>query len=92
MKRSFSVRFHISHPAVYRIRIPGRLNPEWSDYLQGLTVSVIEENDQNVFTELSGLLPDQAALMGILQHLYSCAIPLLSVECFDICNPQGDAK
>jgi len=46
-----------------------------------MTVSVFEEKDQKAFTELSGLLLDQAALMGVLQQLYNRNIPLLSVEC-----------
>ena len=70
-----------SHPAVYRIRVAGRVDPRWSDYLQGMTVSVIEENNKKTVTELAGLLPDQAALMGVLLQLYNRNIPLLSVEC-----------
>jgi len=73
--------FLISHPAFYRIRVPGRMDPKWSGYLQGMTVTVFEEAGQGTFTELSGQLPDQAALMGVLQQLYNCNIPLLSVEC-----------
>jgi len=46
-----------------------------------MTVSVFEEKDQEAFTELSGLLPDQAALMGVLQQLYNRNIPVFSVEC-----------
>lgn len=46
-----------------------------------MTVSVIEENKKQTVTELSGLLPDQAALMGVLLQLYNRNIPLLSMEC-----------
>jgi len=46
-----------------------------------MTVSVFEEKGQETFTELSGLLPDQAALMGVLQQLYNRNIPVFSVEC-----------
>ena len=69
------------HPAVYRIRVPGRMDPMWSECLQGMTVTVSEEADQETITELSGLLPDQAALMGVLQQLYNRNIPVFSVEC-----------
>ena len=78
---SISKCFLMVHPAVYRIRVPGRMDPKWSGYLQGMTVSVFEEKDQEAFTELSGLLPDQAALMGVLQQLYNRNIPVFSVEC-----------
>jgi len=71
----------VSHPAVYRIRVPGRLDSKWSGFLQGMAVTVFEEANQETFTELTGLLLDQAALMGVLQQLYNRNIPLLSVEC-----------
>ncbi|GAB6909725.1 conserved hypothetical protein [Desulfosarcina cetonica] len=82
----------ISHPATYRVRISGRLSPHWADYLQGMTFAIVETGDQATVTEIKGRLPDQAALMGILQHLYSFAIPLLSVECLDICNQKGESE
>lgn len=68
-----------AHPPYYRIRVAGRLSPEWSDFLQGLEIQIIEENDK-AFTVLTGLLQDQAALMGVLQHLYNCGIEVISVE------------
>ena len=66
--------------AAYRIRVYGCLSPEWSDCLQGMTVTVFEEKEKEGYTELSGWLPDQAALMGVLQHLYNCNIPIISME------------
>jgi hypothetical protein len=32
-------------------------------------------------TTLTGELLDQAALMGVLDHLYNLLLPLISVEC-----------
>jgi len=78
---SISKCFLMLHPALYRIRVPGRMGPKWSECLQGMTVTVFEEADQQTITELSGLLADQAALMGVLMHFYNCCIPLLSMEC-----------
>lgn len=37
----------------------------------------------NDFTELIGLLADQAALMGVLEMLYDRRVSLLSVECME---------
>ena len=82
----------MSHPAIYRVRISGQLSPHWADYLQGMAVVIEETGDQSTVTEIMGRLPDQAALMGILQHLYNCSIPLLSVECLEICNTKGGVK
>jgi len=79
--RSISGCFLIAHPAVYRIRVSGRIDPNWSERLQGMKVSNVEQESQATYSELSGVLSDQAALMGVLDFLYNCHIPLLSVEC-----------
>jgi hypothetical protein len=77
----------ITHPGVYRIRVSGRLNPDWSERLQGMTVAVFQREGGTVYTELTGLLRDQAALMGVLEQLYNCGIPLLSVKCMSADQP-----
>lgn len=85
--RSIPECFFITHPAEYRIRVSGRLNSDWSERLQGMKVSVVEVEGHGAVTELSGVLPDQAALMGVLDHLYNCSIPLLSMECVSALRP-----
>jgi hypothetical protein len=73
-----------AHPtgeaATYRIRVRGLLDPAWSGRLGGMTVAVWEGPDGARFAELTGPLADEAALMGVLEHLYSLRIPLLGVE------------
>ena len=64
----------------YRIRVQGRLGPEWSDRLGGMTVTAWEGAGGTVFAELTGPLTDEAALMGVLEHLYNLRMPLLAVE------------
>jgi len=71
----------MSRPAVYRIRVPGRLDPSWSECLQGMAVATVEADGHATVTELSGELADQAALMGVLEQLYNCGIAVISVEC-----------
>ncbi|HOP41446.1 MAG TPA: hypothetical protein PLI53_10430 [Geobacteraceae bacterium] len=68
-------------PAVYCIRVAGRLDPAWSERLEGMSISITEQKGRGTISELSGQLPDQAALMGVLQELYTCGITLLGVEC-----------
>jgi hypothetical protein len=79
--QSVSQCFSIAHPARYRIRVFGRMEPDCSEWLQGMTVTTVEEEVQATYSELSGVLPDQAALMGVLDCLYNWRIPLISVEC-----------
>ena len=79
--QSISKCFSIAHPARYRIRVFGRIEQDWSDRLQGMSVTTVEAEGQETYSEVSGVLPDQAALMGVLDYLHNWRIPLLSVEC-----------
>jgi len=67
-------------PALYRIRVVGRLDDRWRERPGGLELEVIEEPRGSTRSELTGVLPDQAALMGLLGHLYSRGVPLIHVE------------
>jgi hypothetical protein len=66
----------LTTPARYRIRVQGRLGPEWAVYFGGLTLSW-HEPDQTVFT---GQIVDQAALHGILNTIRDLGLPLLEVR------------
>jgi len=67
-------------PPTFRIQVQGRLGPEWSGRLGGMTVTAWEGAGGTVFAELTGPLTDEAALMGVLNHLYNLGLPLLAVE------------
>ncbi len=56
------------------IRIKGTLNHDWSDWLEGLIVS----NQANGETALNGQVPDQAALLGLLNRIHGLNLQLLS--------------
>jgi hypothetical protein len=60
----------------YEIRLKGHLNSTWMDWLDGLEV----ELQQNGETVLSGIIVDQAALLGILNTLIRMNLTLLSVN------------
>ena len=66
-------------PATYRIRIQGRLDPQWSDWFDGFAVEA-EPGDR---TLLTGRVADQPALHGILAKLRNLTLPLLLVERVD---------
>src|SRR5262249_7216219 len=71
-------------PAMYRIRADGRLDPRWSARLGGMTIVIREEPGQPTTTEITGALPDQAALLSVLNQLYLHLVPLLSAECLSV--------
>ena len=65
-------------PEYYEIRIKGHLDQHWTDWFAGLQLTHLEENE----TLLSGTLPDQAALHGVLARIGDLNLTLLSVERF----------
>ena len=62
--------------AVYHVRVEGHLDLSWSEWLEGMTI-VLLENGQ---TLLSGPVPDQAALYGLLAKIRDLNLNLLFVE------------
>jgi hypothetical protein len=61
------------------IRIKGNLKQDWSDWLAGLIVS----HQANGETVLNGELPDQAALLGLLNRIHGLNLALLSFSLSD---------
>jgi hypothetical protein len=70
-------------PATYRIGVLGTLDKKWSDYCGGMTIEHDIVLDQYPMTTLTGILADQAALIGILNSLYDMGYPIISVECVE---------
>ena len=61
---------------VYEIRVKGRLDPRWTDWFEGLTITV-ESNGDSLIT---GPVVDQAALYGLLKKVRDLGLPLLSIN------------
>jgi hypothetical protein len=64
-----------SEPMVYQIRVTGHLGSEWTDWFDGLSIT-LEDNGE---TLLSGPVVDQAALHGLLRKVRDLGLPLLAV-------------
>ena len=64
-----------SEPMVYQIRITGHLGREWTEWFEGLAITLEDNGD----TLLTGPLVDQAALHGLLKKVRDLGMPLVSV-------------
>ena len=73
---------HSGQPVIpsFRIRVAGVLGEEWAARTHGMAVSVDRSSPGRSFTELTGVLTDDAALMGVLDSLYTHGARLLLVE------------
>jgi hypothetical protein len=67
-------------PAVYRITIQGILDTKWSDYYGGMTIKHEGDPKHDAMSILFGRLPDQCALIGVLNALHDIGYPILSVQ------------
>ena len=76
MSNEFNPNTDPNQPMVYQIRIKGHLGRQWTDWFEGLTITLEEDGD----TLLSGPVIDQAALHGLLKKVRDLGMPLLSVN------------
>ena len=63
----------LDQPMVYQIRVKGHLGRQWTDWFEGMTIT-LEEGD----TLLTGPVVDQAALHGLLRKVRDLGMPLIS--------------
>ena len=70
---------------VYRITVKGHLESEWSDWFDGLTITLVDNGE----TILSGPIVDQAALHGVLIKIRDLGLPLLGLSRIEPENGQA---
>jgi len=59
----------------YQIRLKGHLDAQWTDWFEGMTITLEENGD----TLLTGPVADQSALHGLLKKVRDLGMPLISV-------------
>jgi hypothetical protein len=77
MSDRFDTKTDPTEPMVYQIRLKGHLGDEWTDWFEGLAITLEDSGD----TLLTGPVIDQAALYGLLRKVRDLGMPLLSVNC-----------
>jgi hypothetical protein len=69
-----------NQPGVYRITVTGHLDVAWSEILHDMAI-VNGGEPEAKYSTVTGRLPDQAALLGVLNTLYDRHVVVLAVEC-----------
>ncbi|MDQ0734968.1 hypothetical protein [Arthrobacter agilis] len=60
----------------YQIRLEGRLDPGWSEWFEGFTLTL----DAEQHTLLTGAVIDQAALHGLIRRVGDLGMNLISIN------------
>jgi len=76
MSNKLDPKTNPGQPMVYQIRIKGHLGNQWTDWFDGLTITLEEDGD----TLLTGPVVDDAALHGLLKKVRDLGTSLLSVN------------
>ncbi len=75
MSAELNLKTDPDEPMTYQIRIKGHLGCEWTDWFEGLTITLEDTGE----TLLAGPVIDQAALFGLLKKVRDLGMTLLSV-------------
>ncbi len=76
MSNELGPRTDPNEPMTYQIRLKGHLGSQWTDWFEGLTITLEDNGD----TLLTGPVIDQAALFGLLKRVRDLGMTLVSVN------------
>ncbi|MGD8404783.1 MAG: hypothetical protein PVJ21_14070 [Anaerolineales bacterium] len=79
----------LDRPVTYQITVPGALEVKWLDWNNGITITVESDEGGDPITILT-ITVDQAALQGLLRHLYSLGLPLISAIWIDLSEKENN--
>lgn len=76
MANNLNSHMYSNQLTIYQIRINGHLGHEWTNWFEGLTITLEEDGH----TLLTGPVVDQAALHRLLKKVRDLGMPLVSVN------------
>lgn len=68
------------HERTYQVQVEGRISERWAHWFEDMAITVCDEEEMPAVTTLVGPVADQAALLGLLQKLYTLGLTLLLVR------------
>jgi hypothetical protein len=66
----------MSNDQIYQIRVKGHISDSWSTWFEALTI----HREASGETVLTGALPDQTALHGVLMKIRDLGLTLMEVK------------
>jgi hypothetical protein len=85
-------RINMFDPAVFCIRVGGRLGESWLTYFGAQSISVEVDEAGLSSTTLVSEPVDQSALIGMINLLNGLGLPLVSVECVPAPGQTGPSN
>jgi hypothetical protein len=82
MEKNIKQKITLDRQVTYQIIVPGALSKGFNDWDSEMTIRVEKNRTDQPITTLTATV-DQAGLLGLLRHLYSNGVPLISVICID---------
>ena len=76
MANDINSKIDLGQPLAYQIRIKGHLGDQWTDWFDGLAITLEDNGD----TLLTGSVTDQVALHGLLRKVRDLGMHLVSVN------------
>lgn len=69
-----------AEPYMYQIMIQGCLDPSWTDWFSGMDLDSFPDNSGTTITTLTGVIPDQPYLRGILGKIWDLNLSIISIQ------------
>ena len=76
----------------YRIVIEGELNESWSEWLGEVKLENLDREIGTSQTMICGIVPDQAALRGLLNKIWDLNLTLVSVNLGEFESNGGNSE
>lgn len=64
----------------YEIRVPGRLDASWADYVGANAITHTNDAEEGLLTVVTLWNADQSALIGMINMLFDSGVPLVGVR------------
>ncbi len=77
---------HLDQKAQYVIKTAGCIDAPLVDWFGPIEIGSVVETSGEAITTLSGIVADQAGLVGLIRHLHGLGLVLLSIERVPLCQ------